>query len=342
MEKAENIEKKALFLKILQFVILGLTLLTIGLCFIGKFYDIEVGEVLRSYHFAELLTDKNLGGRIISFYWIVYIGLPLAAVSSIFFYKNHKNVAFISLFIFLVCAIVSLVSKDVFPQAIYYKLKTDTGVKTPVSLDSVHFASVVPTISYLVLSVLVLSFASDDVKFTTRDIAESGVLIAAALVLNFVKLFPAPTGGSVNLQMLPLFILAIRKGPVKAFIGCGIVYGLISCLTDGYGIATYPFDYLLGFGSTAIIGLFSKQILTENKDTYNIKGEIFILIGVVLATSMRFIASTISSMLLYDYDMVPAMLYNVGYIYISAGISGVIIMALYGPILKINRLFPNK
>ena len=342
MEKEENIQKKALFLRVLSFVVLGLTCLTIGLCFVGKFYDVEIAEVLKPYRFSELLTDDHLGGRIRSYYWIVYIALPLLAAGSIFLYKKSKSFAFLSFFIFLVVAIVSLVSKDVFPQALYYKFKVDTGVKVAISLEKVHFAAVLPTIAYLILSVLVLSFASEDIKFSTRDIAESGVLIASALVLNFVKLFPAPTGGSVNLQMLPLFILAIRKGPVKAFIGCGIVYGLISCLTDGYGIATYPFDYLLGFGSTAILGLFAKQILNEEKETYNIKGELFLLIGVALATTMRFIASTISSMLLYDYDMVPAMLYNVGYIFISAAISLAVVMALYGPILKINRMFPNK
>ena len=342
MEKAVNNEKKDLFLKILSFVILGLTCLTIGLCFVGKFYEVEIAEILKPYRFSELLTADHLGGRIISFYWIVYIGLPVIGTASLFLYKKNKNFAFVSFFLFLICAIMSLVSKDVFPQALYYKIKVDTGVKVAISVEKIHFAVVLPTISYFILSVLVLSFASEDVKFSTRDIAESGVLIASALVLNFIRLFPAPTGGSVNLQMLPLFILAIRKGPVKSFIGCGIVYGLISCLTDGYGIATFPFDYLLGLGSAAILGIFAKQILSEDKTTYNLKGEIFLFIGVALATTTRFIAGTISSMLLYDYDIVPAMLYNVGYVYISAAISLAAIMALYGPILKINRLFPNK
>ena len=345
MEKEKINQKKDLFLKILPFVLLALTCLTIGLCFVGKFYDVEIQGELKSYRFAELLTADHLGGRIIAFYWIVFICLPLLAAGILFLYKKNKSFAFISLFIFLTCAIMSLVSKDVFPQAlesVFNSVLAETDAEVSVSLEDVHFASLVPTISYFVLSVLVLSFASEDIKFSTRDIAESGVLIAAALVLNFIKLFPAPTGGSVNLQMLPLFILAIRKGPVKAFIGCGIVYGLISCLTDGYGIATYPFDYLLGFGSTAILGLFSKQILSENKDTYNLKGEIFLFVGVTLATSMRFIAGTISSLLLYDYPLVPAMIYNVGYIYISAAVSLAIVMALYGPILKVNRMFPNK
>jgi len=342
MEKAGNILKKALFLKILSFAILGVTCLTIGLCFAGKFYDVEIAGVLKSYKFYELLSAEHIGGRIISFYWIVYIVLPLVASLCVFFYKKNKNFAFVSMLIFLTCAIMALVSKDVFPQALYYKFKVDTGVKVAISVEKVHFAFILPIVSYSILSVLVLSFSSEDIQFSTRDIAESGVLIAAALVLNFIRLFPAPTGGSVNLQMLPLFILAIRKGPIKAFIGCGIVYGLISCLTDGYGIATYPFDYLLGIGSAAILGIFAKQILREEKTNYNLKGEVFLFVGVTLATAMRFVAGTISSMLLYDYDIVPAMLYNVGYIFISGGIAMAVIMALYGPILKINKVFPSR
>ena len=339
MEKKANRE---LFLKTLPFVILGITLLTIGLCFAGKFYDIALESELVPYKFSALLTEEHLGVRIKAFFWIVFIALPLIASGLIFFYKKNKNVAFVAMIIFLTCAIMCLVAKDVFPQALYYRYKTILGQKLSISLEHLYFASIVPIISYFILSILVLSFASEDIKFSTKDIAESGVLIAAALVLNFIKLFPAPTGGSVNLQMLPLFILAIRKGPIKAFVGCGIVYGLISCLVDGYGIATYPFDYLLGIGSVAILGLFSKQILNENVDNYNLKGEILLFVGVALATSMRFVASTISSMVLYDYDIVPAMLYNVGYIFISGGISLAVVMGLYGPIAKINQRFPSK
>ena len=342
MEKVENSQKKPVFLKVLRVLILGLTLLTIGLSFIGKFYDIGIGDEIKSFTLANLFSDSMLSGRLIALNWVTYIGLPLGASGCLFFYKKNKNVAFASMIMFLVAAIVALVNKDILPEALYQKIKIETGVKMSIYLDKVYVCSVLPVIFYFVFSLLVLSFASNDIKFSTKDIAEMGVLIAAALVLNFIRLFPAPTGGSVNLQMLPLFILAIRKGPIKAFIGCGVVYGLISCLTDGYGLATYPFDYLLGFGSTAILGQFSKQILREDCETYNFKGELFIFIGVTLASSLRFIAGTISSMVLYDYAFAPAALYNVGYIFISAGISLVIIMALYGPLLMINRRFPNR
>lgn len=342
MEKTENLRKKQVFLKILPFFILGITALVIGLSFIGKFYDVSVGADVKTYKLSGLLSDSFLGGRLIALNRITFICLPVLASALLFFYKKNKNFAFIAMIMFLVAGIISLVTKDILPEALYQKIKVEQGVKIPCSIDKVYFCSILPTIAFFILSILVLSFASEDIKFSTRDMAESGVLIAAALVLNFIRLFPAPTGGSVNLQMLPLFILAIRKGPVKAFIGCGIVYGLISCLTDGYGIATYPFDYLLGIGSTAILGLFSKQIFGEDQENYNLKGEIFLFVGVVLATSMRFVAGTISSMVLYDYDFAPAALYNVGYVFISGAISLAVIMALYGPLLKINKQFPNK
>ena len=341
MEKEENLQKKQLFLKILCFLILGLTLFTIGLSFIGKFFDVAIGDEVKSFTLASLLTDNLLSGRLKALFWITYIVLPILGASSIFLYRVNKNFAFGAMILFLFAAIVSLVSKDILPEALYQHIKVTQGINIPCSIEKVYVCSVVPTVSYFILAILVLSFAIEDIKFSTRDIAESGVLIAAALVLNFIRLFPAPTGGSVNLQMLPLFVLAIRKGPVKAFIGCGIVYGLISCLTDGYGLATYPFDYLLGIGSTAILGLFSKYILREDSSTYNFKGELFIFIGVVLATSMRFVAGTISSMVLYDYAFAPAALYNVGYVFISGAISMVVVMGLYGPLLQISKRFPN-
>ena len=73
----------------------------------------------------------------------------------------------------------------------------------------------------------------------------------------------------------------------------------------------------------------------------NFKGEVFLFVGVAIATIMRFVAATISSMLIYDYEIVPAMIYNVGYIFISGAIALAVIMALYGPIAKISKQFPN-
>lgn len=331
-EKAQS--KRELFKLILPFVILGITLLTIGICFISKFYILEIDEVETNFRFINLLQGGGAGKGISAFFVIVYIALPLLASGLLFLNRVHKNFAFVSLFIFMFCGVVSIVSKDVFVEALGSRLDVDIDV------DKICVPAIVPTIFFFVLSTMILSFSVNELKFTTRDITESGVLIAAALGLNFLKLFPAPTGGSVNLQMLPLFLLAIRRGPLKGFIGCGIVYGLISCLTDGYGFACFPFDYLLAFGGASFVGLFSKYILSEKEDNYNFVGELMLFVGAVGATFIRFVGGTISSMLLYDYPFREALLYNFGYVFISGGLAVAVLMALYGPLLKINKLYP--
>lgn len=84
-----------------------------------------------------------------------------------------------------------------------------------------------------------------------RSMAEVAVLSGLAIGLQFIKVPLGATGGSVNLGLIPLFMVALRHGPAKGFLAGGIVFGLVTCLTDGYGFHTYPFDYLVGFGSVA-------------------------------------------------------------------------------------------
>ena len=335
MEKETNTNnKRELFLKVLPFVILGITALVIGLCMIPNFYLMKVNGEKIYYSFFQLLNGGGAGTGIAVFFYSIYIIFPLLACVLFFFNKVHKNFAFVSLFIFLFCAVVSIVAKDVFAEVLASKLETEVSVK------QILIPSVLPTLGFFILSTMILSFSINDIKFTTRDITESGILIASALALNFIKLFPAPSGGSVNLQMLPLFLLAIRRGPVKGFIGCGIVYGLISCLTDGYGFAFFPFDYLLAFGGASFLGFFSRYVLSEEKINYNFKGELMLFIGGVGATVIRFIGGSISSMLFYSYTLAEAAVYNAGYVFISGGIALAVLMALYGPLLRINKLYP--
>ena len=184
------------------------------------------------------------------------------------------------------------------------------------------------------------SFSNKPIK--TRDIAEDGVLIAAAFILNLIKIPMTTGGGSVNFQMLPLFLIALRHGPAHGLVCGGIIYGLITCLTDGWGFATYPFDYLIGFGSVMVIGYFSKFIFIENVTTYNVKGEAMIFIACLIATAIRFVGSTASSMIVYGYSLKAAALYNAIYIPVSGLIATATIMLVYGPLIKINKRYPAR
>lgn len=179
-------------------------------------------------------------------------------------------------------------------------------------------------------------------KHTIRQIVEEGVLISLAFVLNFIKIPVGPTGGSINFQMLPLMIIALRHGPQHGFICGGIVYGLLTCLTDGYGFACYPFDYLIGFGSVAVMGLFRSFIFGKDQETYNVKGILFIFFSGLLATLIRYIGSNVSSIVVYGYTFEAALAYNSYYIPLSGSIATVAFIAMYGPLLKINKRYPVK
>ena len=334
----EVVEEKQTFRdkisKFLPLIIFAIIALVIGLSMIGNFYRVKIDGEKVFYHLYDIIGQSNAGIRVQIFFIVIYLVLPVIAAILLLFDKVHKNFSTVALFLLLFSAVVSIVAKDVFVSMLSNNLGLDCEV------DKVYFCGVLPTIGYFVLSIIVLSYSVNKVEFSVRDITESGVLIAIALGLNFIRLFPAPTGGSVNLQMLPLFILALRRGPLKGFIGCGIVYGLISCLTDGWGFAFFPFDYLIGFGSCSFLGFLSPYILNNGKDTYNVKGEIFLFVGGIVATFIRFVGGCISSMFFYSLEFVEAMIYNVGYVFISGGISLAIVMMMYGPLLKVNKRFP--
>ncbi|MBO4540631.1 MAG: energy-coupled thiamine transporter ThiT, partial [Bacilli bacterium] len=185
-----------------------------------------------------------------------------------------------------------------------------------------------------------LSLAYEEGSFTVRDIAENGILIALAFGLNFIKIPVGATGGSINFQMLPLMLIALRRGPFHGLISGGIIYGLLTCLTDGYGFACFPFDYLIGFGSVAIMGFFRPFILGKEQKGYNLKGEIFLFVAGVLSTFVRYIGSNASSMIVYGLDLKGALVYNAFYIPLSGAISLAAIMLLYGPLVMVNTMYP--
>ena len=329
---------KKYFIKYLPIIISLFVTLMISLSFIGNYYEIRYKESGVKYDelfsLADLCFVNPAGNGVQVFFCIVYLICPLIACVLLLFTNYFKNLYIVSLLLFLLCGVTSIVTKDVFVYVLSNQVNFDYSV------HDIYISSVLPTIAFFVSSLLVLSLATNKMEFNVGDITETGILVAIALGLNFIKFLPFPTGGSVNLQMLPLFVLTLRRGPIKGFIGSGIVYGVISCLTDGYGFAFYPFDYLIGFGSACVLGFFNPLILSKTQLNYNVKGEIFLLVGGVLASFVRFIGGCISSMIFYSYSLLAAMEYNALYVFVSGGISIALIMMVYGPLLRVHHYFP--
>lgn len=347
MEENETREPSKVYKVLIEYIPYIISLFVImmfGLSFIGNFFTVsyikEEELISNSINFFSLLFKHDAGIYLETYLIINYLVLPIIACVLLIFSNNHRYLKIASMILFLLVAISSIVVKDIYQSSIYYYYKLIEGVKYVFEISDISFVYYLPVISYFVAFGATFYLSFRDIDFSVRDITEMGVLIAAAIGLNFIKIVSMPTGGSINLQMLPLFFLALRRGPLKGFIAGGIVYGLITCLTDGYGFATFPFDYLLGFGSIAIIGFFSPCILKEGVKNYTWKTEVLLFIAGIAATTMRFVAGTVSSMVVYGYDLIPAMTYNSMYVYISGLLATAILMGLLGPICRINARYP--
>ncbi len=87
-----------------------------------------------------------------------------------------------------------------------------------------------------------------------RALCEGAILIALSLILGLIKLFELPLGGSISLEMLPLFLYCLRWGAGPGFLAC-TTFGILQVFVQGavsYGWASILLDYVVAF---AFIGL---------------------------------------------------------------------------------------
>lgn len=180
-------------------------------------------------------------------------------------------------------------------------------------------------------------------KFSIQDICEIAILCALGIILDrFVKIPLGQTGGSLNFSMVPIMIICLRHGPFKGFIAGGIVFGLITCLWDGYGFQTYPLEYFVAFGSIFVLGFFGRYI-NKQFSTDNMKGMLIsyglIIASICLWAVVRFFAGSIDSVILYKSTWPGAFSYNAPYVFLSAPLDLIILIALLPVTIRLNKMF---
>ena len=173
--------------------------------------------------------------------------------------------------------------------------------------------------------------------FSLRDIAEIAILVALAVIADqFLKIPLGATGGSINVSMVLLFVIALRHGWFKALISGGVVFGFITCLADGYGLYTYPFEYLIPFGSVCLVSLF-KIVSDKQKPMFK---RILVFSGMsLLVLVIRFFFNSLDSVIWWEYTWEAAFIYNASYVFISGVISIVVTCLLFPLIDKINSMY---
>ena len=94
----------------------------------------------------------------------------------------------------------------------------------------------------------------------TRVLVEGALCVALSVVFSRLKLFRMPQGGSVTLEMAPLFYFAYRYG-----LGWGVTVGTLSgvfqMIFDGYVVHPVQafLDYPVAFACMGIAGLFGQK-----------------------------------------------------------------------------------
>lgn len=179
--------------------------------------------------------------------------------------------------------------------------------------------------------------------FDVRDMVEIAMLCALAIVLDrFLKIPLGPTGGSLNLSMVPIFFINLRHGWFKGFVAGGLIYGLITCLLDGYGMACYPLEYFVAFGASGVLGVFARYI-NNNFDSKKgiVISHLLVIACVAVWATIRFFAASIDSVILYEYTWEAAFIYNLTYVYFSAIAVAVVTCGLLYLIVKLNKMYPT-
>ena len=163
--------------------------------------------------------------------------------------------------------------------------------------------------------------------FETKILSEIIIFVALAGALSFIShsFFSLPQGGSINLGMVPILWLALRRGP-KIGIFAGVVFGFVDfALTPSTIVhpVQLVLDYPLAFACLGLAGFFRNLTVAGPA------------IGVLVAGAGRFLCHFASGVVFFAMyapeGMSPLLysaIYNATYLVPAIAVSAAIILIL--------------
>ena len=114
-----------------------------------------------------------------------------------------------------------------------------------------------------VLFLILFAIYSRKIKLTTRTLINISLMLAMATILNYLRIYHFPQGGSVTLgSMIPMLLISYRYGVAVGMLA-GFVFGLINLLQDPFILHPIQvlFDYPLPFMAMGLAGFFPKHLI---------------------------------------------------------------------------------
>ena len=169
-----------------------------------------------------------------------------------------------------------------------------------------------------------------------RSLCEGAVLLAAAQVLSYIKLWEMPWGGSVVLSMIPLVLYAVRWG-----LGSGLLasfaFGVLQFIFDGgfaLGWQSIIGDYLLAFAVLGFAGLVAHRTYGVFSGTLIAGTARFLVHYVVGATIWAEYMPEVFFGLTMKSPWFYSLLYNLAYMLPNIIITLVVFAVAYKPLKK--------
>lgn len=172
-----------------------------------------------------------------------------------------------------------------------------------------------------------------------RALCEGAILVAAAQLLSYLRLWRMPWGGSVVLAMVPIVLYAVRWGFVRG-VFAGFVFGILQFTLDGgfaIGWQSIIGDYLLAYTAVGFAGLCRGKKNAAFTGTLLGGGVRFLVHFVVGATVWaaympeEFFGMTMTSPWFYS------LLYNLAYMIPNIAVTLLAFAVLYRPMGKYLR-----
>lgn len=178
-----------------------------------------------------------------------------------------------------------------------------------------------------------------------RITAEIGLTVALCAVLGLVSLWKLPQGGSVSLVMLPIFVLALLRGPVAGMVA-GSLYGILDYMIEPYFfhplqvLLDYPVAYAL-VGVAGVLSVRWRALATEGRTA---RGVWTVAVpAVVLGSLGRYAAHVLSGLVFFasyapegQAPLVYSAVYN-SFVLVSGALCAVLVVAVLPPLESIVR-----
>lgn len=135
---------------------------------------------------------------------------------------------------------------------------------------------------------------------------EIAIFAALGFVLDFIA-FRMPQGGSVSLVMIPIVLMAFRRG-IAAGVVTGLLVGLLQIVTGFISVAPLSFgfvimqvilDYLLAYGVVGLAAMMRSRYLEAVRAKKTGKIIAMVGLGVLIGSFLRYVIHVITGILFF-------------------------------------------